>query len=220
MSMYLLLYNCIQFCGWCFFLAKVALDLIDSKSIEEIFSDTHIILEFCQYGAFLEIIHAILGIVKTRLLPTVMQISVRIFIVILLQFVPSSVSNGYLLIWFAWSSIEVVRYSFYALKLLQKDANSFNIPYFLTWCRYTFFIWLYPFGSTGEMMTIWNAQKDCSKYILWKNNDISISAAMLFYPLYILFIPTFICMYGYLFNLRKRVLYRLNNDNINIKKNE
>ena len=69
-------------------------------------------------------------------------------------------------------------------------------------------------------MTIWNAQKDCSKYILWKNNDISISAAMLFYPLYILFIPTFICMYGYLFNLRKRVLYRLNNDNINIKKNE
>ena len=219
MSMYLLLYNCIQFCGWCFFLAKVALDLIDSKSIEEIFSDTHIILEFCQYGAFLEIIHAILGIVKTRLLPTVMQISVRIFIVILLQFVPSSVSNGYLLIWFAWSSIEVVRYSFYALKLLQKDANSFNIPYFLTWCRYTFFIVLYPIGTAGEMMTIWNAQKDFSKYIIWGNNNFNISVSTLFYPLYILYIPALTFMYGYLFKQRKKVLSNLNNVNIKLKKN-
>ena len=219
MSMYLLLYNCIQFCGWCFFLAKVALDLIDSKSIEEIFSDTHIILEFCQYGAFLEIIHAILGIVKTRLLPTVMQISARIIIVILLQFVPSSVSNGYLLIWFAWSSIEVVRYSFYTLKLLQKDANSFNIPYFLTWCRYTFFIVLYPIGTAGEMMTIWNAQKDFSKYIIWGNNNFNISVSTLFYPLYILYIPALTFMYGYLFKQRKKVLSNLNNDNIKLKKN-
>ena len=219
MSMYLLLYNCIQFCGWCFFLAKVALDLIASKSIKEIFSDTHIILEFCQYGAFLEIIHAILGIVKTRLLPTVMQISVRIFIVILLQFVPSSVSNGYLLIWFAWSSIEVVRYSFYALKLLQKDTNSFNIPYFLTWCRYTFFIVLYPIGTAGEMMTIWNAQKDFSKYIIWENNNFNISVSTLFYPLYILYFPALTFMYGYLFKQRKKVLSNLNNDNIKLKKN-
>ena len=219
MSLYLILYNCIQFCGWCFFLAKVALDLIASKSIEEIFSDTHIILEFCQYGAFLEIIHAILGIVKTRLLPTVMQISVRIFIVILLQFVPSSVSNGYLLIWFAWSSIEVVRYSFYALKLLQKDANSFNIPYFLTWCRYTFFIVLYPIGTAGEMMTIWNAQKDFSKYIIWGNNNFNISVSTLFYPLYILYFPALTFMYGYLFKQRKKVLSNLNNDNIKLKKN-
>ena len=219
MSMYLLLYNCIQFCGWCFFLAKVALDLIASKSIKEIFSDTHIILEFCQYGAFLEIIHAILGIVKTRLLPTVMQISVRIFIVILLQFVPSSVSNGYLLIWFAWSSIEVVRYSFYALKLLQKDTNSFNIPYFLTWCRYTFFIVLYPIGTAGEMMTIWNAQKDLSKYIIWGNNNFNISVSTLFYPLYILYFPALTFMYGYLFKQRKKVLSNLNNDNIKLKKN-
>ena len=222
MSLYLILYNFIQFCGWCFFFSKVTLDLIASKSIQEIYADTHIILECCQYFSFLEIIHAIFGMVKTRLLPTIIQISIRIFIVLLLHFFPSALTYGFLIICFSWSSIEIVRYSFYVLKLIKKDSNSFNIPYFLTWCRYTFFIWLYPIGSIGEMMTLWNAQKDCSKYILWKNNDISITAAIFFYPLYILFIPTFISMYGYLFNLRKKVLYRLNNVNINIniKKNE
>ena len=140
MSLYLILYNFIQFCGWCFFFSKVTLDLIASKQIQEIYADTHIILECCQYGAFLEIIHAVFGIVNSRLLPTIIQISIRIFIVFLLQFFPSALTYGFLIICFAWSSIEIVRYSFYVLKLIKKDSNSFNIPYFLTWCRYTFFI--------------------------------------------------------------------------------
>ena len=130
-----------------------------------------IILECFQLGAFLEIMHAILGIVKTRILPTTMQISSRIFIVLILHNFPSALSYGYLLIYFAWSSIEIVRYSYYTLNLVKKDFCNFKIPYFLIWCRYTFFIWLYPIGTIGEIITIWNAQKDISKYILWKNND-------------------------------------------------
>ena len=220
MSIYLLLYNLIQFFGWCCFFYKVTLGLINSKPLQEIFSNTHIILECCQYGAFLEIIHAIIGIVKTSILPTTLQISVRIAIVVLLQFIPGSLSYGYLLIYFAWSSIEMVRYIYYALNLIKKDFNNFNIPYLLIWCRYSFFVVLYPIGTAGEMMTIWNSQKHFSKYILWKNKDFSISVAELFYPLYILYIPALIFMYGYLFKQRKKVLNRLYYDKIKIKKNE
>ena len=219
MSIYLFLYNFIQLCGWSFFFFRGVLNLINFNSLQEMYSNTHIILECCQYGAFLEIIHAITGIVKTSILSTSIQIIGRISIVLLLQFVPVEVSYGYLIIFFAWSSIEIVRYSYYILNLIKKNYSNFNIPYLLIWCRYTFFIVLYPIGSFGEMLIIYNAQKYFNKIILWKNNVFNIYVGNLFYPIYILFLPGLIFMYGYLFKQRKKVLNRLNN-NIKMKKNE
>ena len=219
MSIYLFLYNFIQLCGWSFFFFRGVLNLINYNSLQEMYSNTHIILECCQYGAFLEIIHAITGIVKTSILSTSIQIIGRISIVLLLQFVPVEVSYGYLIIFFAWSSIEIVRYSYYILNLIKKNFSNFNIPYLLIWCRYTFFIVLYPIGSFGEMLIIYNAQKYFNKIILWKNNAFNIYVGNLFYPIYILFLPGLIFMYGYLFKQRKKVFNRLNN-NIKMKKNE
>ena len=219
MSIYLFLYNFIQLCGWSFFFFRGVLNLINFNSLQEMYSNTHIILECCQYGAFLEIIHAITGIVKTSILSTSIQIIGRISIVLLLQFVPVEISYGYLIIFFAWSSIEIVRYSYYILNLIKKNFSNFNIPYLLIWCRYTFFIVLYPIGSFGEMLIIYNAQKYFNKIILWKNNVFNIYVGNLFYPIYILFLPSLIFMYGYLFKQRKKVFNRLNN-NIKAKKNE
>ena len=219
MSIYLFLYNFIQLCGWSFFFFRGVLNLINFNSLQEMYSNTHIILECCEYGAFLEIIHAITGIVKTSILSTSIQIIGRISIVLLLQFVPVEVSYGYLIIFFAWSSIEIVRYSYYILNLIKKNYSNFNIPYLLIWCRYTFFIVLYPIGSFGEMLIIYNAQKYFNKIILWKNNAFNIYVGNLFYPIYILFLPGLIYMYGYLFKQRKKVFNRLNN-NIKMKKNE
>ena len=219
MSIYLFLYNFIQLCGWSFFFFRGVLNLINFNSLQEMYSNTHIILECCQYGAFLEIIHAITGIVKTSILSTSIQIIGRISIVLLLQFVPVEISYGYLIIFFAWSSIEIVRYSYYILNLIKKNFSNFNIPYLLIWCRYTFFIVLYPIGSFGEMLIIYNAQKYFNKIILWKNNAFNIYVGNLFYPIYILFLPSLIFMYGYLFKQRKKVFNRLNN-NIKMKKNE
>ena len=219
MSIYLFLYNFIQLCGWSFFFFRGVLNLINFNSLQEMYSNTHIILECCQYGAFLEIIHAITGIVKTSILSTSIQIIGRISIVLLLQFVPVEISYGYLIIFFAWSSIEIVRYSYYILNLIKKNYSNFNIPYLLIWCRYTFFIVLYPIGSFGEMLIIYNAQKYFNKIILWKNNAFNIFVGNLFYPIYILFLPSLIFMYGYLFKQRKKVFNRINN-NIKAKKNE
>ena len=220
MSRYLFVYNFIQLCGWCLFISKVSYYLINSIPLQEIYLNTHIILECCQYGAFLEIIHAILGIVKSNIFATSIQILGRITIVIILQFFPSSVSYGYFLLSFGWSIIELVRYLYYILSLVQKDFSNFNIPYLLIWCRYSFFVVLYPIGVSGEIITTWNAKKDFSKYILWKNHDFKLTLSDMVYPAYILYIPSLIFLYGYLFKQRKKVLNRLNDVNIKMKKIE
>ena len=216
-SLYLILYNFLQLCGWSCFFLKVTNYLINSKSVQEIYSSTHLILECCQYGAFLEIIHSIIGLVKSSIFATSIQIIGRIIIVVILQFFQSAVSQGYFLIYFAWSIVEIVRYTYYIMNLLQKDFFKFNIPYILIWCRYSFFVVLYPIGVSGEMITVWNAKKDFNKYILYQTDKYTFTAADLIYPIWIFYIPALIYLYGYLFKQRKKVLNRLNNE-IKLKK--
>ena len=221
-SLYLILYNIIQLLGWSFFFLKVTNDLIISKSIEEIYLNSHKILEFCQYGAFLEIIHSFIGIVNSSFFITSIQIIGRILIVIILQFFQNAISKGYLLIYFAWSLVEIIRYTYYILSLFQKEINIFNIPYIIIWCRYSFFIILYPIGISGEMITVWNAKKDFNKYIIYQNDKYTFTVANLIYPIWILYIPALIFLYSYLFKQRKKVLNRLNikDKDIKIKKNK
>lgn len=52
--------------------------------------------------------------------------------------------------------VEVVRYSFYALHILG------SVPTGLLWCRYSFFILLYPLGASGELFIIWRALPEVS----------------------------------------------------------
>ena len=216
-SVYLILYNFLQLCGWSCFFFRVTNYLINSKSLQEIYSNSHLILECCQYGAFLEIIHSIIGLVKSSIFATSIQIIGRIIIVVILQFFQSAVSQGYFLIYFAWSIVEIVRYTYYIMNLLQKDFVKFNIPYILIWCRYSFFVVLYPIGVSGEMITVWNAKKDFNKYILYQTDKYTFTAADLIYPIWIFYIPALIYLYGYLFKQRRKVLNRLNNE-IKLKK--
>ncbi|CAF1313985.1 unnamed protein product [Adineta steineri] len=62
-------------------------------------------------------------------------------------------SIGILLAVTAWSITEIIRYGYYALNLFQTS------PQLLTWCRYSFFIVLYPLGVTGELVTIVKAMR-------------------------------------------------------------
>ena len=103
------------------------------------------------------------------------------------------------------------------MSLLQKEYGKFNIPYIIIWCRYSFFIILYPIGVSGEMITVWNAKKDFSKYIIWNSDKLTITFANLIYPVWILYIPALIFLYGYLFKQRKKVLGRLNTNDIKIR---
>ena len=57
----------------------------------------------------------------------------------------------------AWSSIEVFRYPFYALRVFKVDI------YPITWARYTLFYPLYPLGGFSEAMVLLTASNEFAK---------------------------------------------------------
>lgn len=54
--------------------------------------------------------------------------------------------------YYSWSLVEVPRYLFYLLKLV-----NIKVPTWLLFLRYNLFYVLYPLGMAGEIMTIVNA---------------------------------------------------------------
>ena len=103
----------------------------------------------------LEIIHPILGMVRASPGSTAIQVFSRILVASIMNMADiSKDKEDWYGIFFpacfivAWSVTETIRYSFFGLNLL-------NIEFWpLKWCRYTFFILLYPLGVTGELGTI------------------------------------------------------------------
>ena len=98
----------------------------------------------------LEVIHPILGMVRADPVSTGIQVFSRILLASVMNLSDVSLVNTLFPACFivAWSVTETIRYSFFGLNLL-------NIELWpLKWCRYTFFILLYPLGVTGELGSI------------------------------------------------------------------
>lgn len=114
-----------------------------------------ILLNIAQGAALLEVFHALMKWVKSPVVTTFIQVSSRIFILILINFLfahdfPEYFGlNGLHLAIFAWSFTEIVRYSYYLSLLYKKTIH------LLTFSRYTFFIVLYPIGVIGELMILY-----------------------------------------------------------------
>merc|ERR1719427_2156525 len=100
-----------------------------------------------QTAAILEIIHTVLGIVRSNVVLTTIQVFSRVFIVwgILIQVEESRDCIGFAMLLTAWTITEIIRYSYYTFGLFD------SVPYLLMWLRYTLFIFLYPLGVTGEI---------------------------------------------------------------------
>ncbi|GAM27175.1 hypothetical protein SAMD00019534_103500, partial [Acytostelium subglobosum LB1] len=152
-KIYLLAYNSVQFAGWSYILALLAMHANNAGWTSEAFNGvwdtvgTWVI--YFQFAAVLEILHSLIGIVKTPAATTFVQVFSRVACVTLAIYVPPVHNHWVLtLMLVSWSITEVVRYAFYALSLI--DA----VPYFLGWLRYTLFIVLYPSGVSGETGTI------------------------------------------------------------------
>jgi very-long-chain (3R)-3-hydroxyacyl-CoA dehydratase len=106
---------------------------------------------------------------------------------------------------FAWATTEIIRYSFYALKIY--DA----CPYFLVWLRYTTFYILYPIGVSSELLCLYFR----SQYI-YEKRPYSISLpnkynwsfdSFWLIPLVcIAYIFVFPMLYGHMISQRKKTL--------------
>lgn len=108
------------------------------------------IVKILTYTQLLETIHPILGLVPGGPFMPFFQVIGRLFVNFFLADptirIDSAPYAHYLFI--VWSSIEIFRYSYYALRV-------FNVEiYAITWCRYTLFIPLYPMGGFSEAQIV------------------------------------------------------------------
>ncbi len=105
----------------------------------------------------------------------------------------------------SWALVEVPRYLFYALSLL--DA----VPYPLFWLRYSLFAVLYPTGITGELGCMY-----CALFHLWGRaqsvQDLS-SKHLILLALILLVIVTYVpgspTMYKHMLKTRRKQFQEL-----------
>jgi very-long-chain (3R)-3-hydroxyacyl-CoA dehydratase len=119
--------------------------------------------KWVQTAATMEVVHSLVGFVRSPVQTTAMQVASRLYLVwgVADRFAevrsPSAALRYHLTInkqaqnsplyatmVLSWSLTEVIRYSFYAVGLLGIE------PGFLLWLRYTTFYLLYPTGAGSE----------------------------------------------------------------------
>jgi very-long-chain (3R)-3-hydroxyacyl-CoA dehydratase len=77
----------------------------------------------------------------------------------------------------AWSSTEIIRYTFFAWKL-----GGSNPPYWLQWLRYSAFIVLYPIGISSELYEVYLAGTGPARALLppWVVTAAMVSIAVIY----------------------------------------
>lgn len=147
------------------------------------------------FNAVMETGHVITGLVKSPLATIGLQFSARLLITAgIAHKVPESPGNShfaaFVTLSLAWSITEIIRYGFYLLKLTRSD-----VPYQLTWLRYTAFYVLYPAGLFSE------------SYVVYLTLD-SVLKNYRYFLLFALtaYIPGFLKLYSYMIGQRRKVL--------------
>ncbi|MBP6732960.1 MAG: protein tyrosine phosphatase-like domain-containing protein [Chitinophagales bacterium] len=150
---YLAAYNLVAFLFWGAFGISFLLSLTTNGSWW-LDRNTLLLLNIAQGMAILEVIHALLKWVKSPVGSTTAQVASRLLVLVIIDLHHTVMGYpglgrdvfvfGFMLITFAWTVTELIRYSFYFFTLFDKQ------PSILLWMRYSFFIVLYPLGVTGE----------------------------------------------------------------------
>ncbi|KAJ2482916.1 hypothetical protein IWW56_000758 [Coemansia sp. RSA 2131] len=153
---YLVAYNAASFVGWGYVLVQTVLYLLDhGTDLSGLFDRIGYPLICVQTGAVLEVVHSLVGLVRSGVLTALMQVYSRLLLVwgtlYMFDYPEIRASPALVLMVFAWSITECVRYSHYTLSLLDIEVPA------LLYLRYTLFYVLYPAGVTGELLEMWAA---------------------------------------------------------------
>ncbi|KAF5835920.1 tyrosine phosphatase-like protein [Dunaliella salina] len=160
---YLLLYNAASCGGWAYVLyITLLITCMKNGSSQDVYQEVEIPLKLVQTAAVLEVLHSAVGLVRSPVAITAMQVASRLWILWgILAPVPGPTTGGGIVLGevggfrlqlglvtllVAWGISEVIRYGFFALKELLG-----YVPYFAMWLRYTGFIVLYPMGVASEL---------------------------------------------------------------------
>lgn len=165
--MWLIGYNLLSGCLWSFVLLNViATHISFGFDFYRTFQLTHWWTTIIQCFAVVEIYNSAMGIVRSPILTTTMQVLSRLLVVIgvwtIVPYAPNNYSYAYLTVHIAWSLSEVIRYYYYAQHLISqqtqiKGQTPNKVSPLLLWLRYNAFIILYPLGITSELIMIWSA---------------------------------------------------------------
>lgn len=181
-------------------------------------------LVFAQSLAVLEIVHALLGLVRSSVTTTVMQVFSRLQLVWLLfpSVAASRESVALLSCVGAWSCAELLRFPFFAvqqllqlIELMRKETAPLEVPVLLKWLRYSGFTVLYPIGITSEVICM------CSSLATLRGSSVfahyptpmpnRLNFEMSLYWSYLillgLYIPGSVQLYSHMLKQRRKYLY-------------
>ncbi|XP_004509686.1 very-long-chain (3R)-3-hydroxyacyl-CoA dehydratase PASTICCINO 2A-like [Cicer arietinum] len=205
--LYYTFYNWTTFFGWARVLYIVLKTLMELGH-EHVYSAVEKPLLVSQTAAVLEVLHGLVGMVRSPITATFPQIGSRIFLIwgILWSF-PESRSHvlvSPLLI--SWSIAEISRFAFFGFK----EAAGLT-PSCLLWLRYSAFTILYPAGIFCEIGLIYVALpfiKESEKYCIRMPNKWNLSFNYFYSSIVILgmYIPGSPHMYRYMLARRRKVL--------------
>ncbi|XP_052162767.1 very-long-chain (3R)-3-hydroxyacyl-CoA dehydratase PASTICCINO 2A-like isoform X1 [Oryza glaberrima] len=151
--LYLSLYNWIVFIGWVQVSWFMILALL-KNGYDAVYAAVEQHLLFAQTAAIMEILHSIVGLVRSPVPSTVLQVTGRLFMIwgILWSFPETHSHILVTSLIICWCITEVTRYSFYGMK------ESFGFtPSWLFWLRYSTFIVCFPVGMVCEVVLIYIA---------------------------------------------------------------
>jgi very-long-chain (3R)-3-hydroxyacyl-CoA dehydratase len=214
-STYLLAYNALSFTLWGTILGRAIFlipTLFAHDKLHGLYDALFPLVKPTQTLALLEIVHALVGLVRASPLTTGMQVASRLLLVwgVLAKY-PDLVSTtntwgrpasglpyadlaftGMIL---AWSITEVIRYGYFVYTL----GISPRLPSWLTWLRYNTFFVLYPVGISSECALIWMAMTPAHKQ--------KEGAMEMFYKLVLaIYVPGSYILYTHMMAQRKKVM--------------
>ncbi|XP_064597266.1 very-long-chain (3R)-3-hydroxyacyl-CoA dehydratase 2-like [Liolophura sinensis] len=203
---YLTAYNVAQTLGWSALMLSISSNLL-TRGYQTLYEENEMLLKAFQTAAILEVVHCAIGIVRSNVLLTAVQVASRVFLVWgIVHTVPQTQTNfGVLMLLLAWTVTEIIRYSFYTFQLVG------HVPYVIKWMRYTFFIVLYPLGVTGELLCIYSALpivKSSGIYSISLPNRANMSFNYFYFLIAIMlsYIPIFPQLYFHMIHQRKKML--------------
>uniref|UniRef100_UPI0037E7BBD5 very-long-chain (3R)-3-hydroxyacyl-CoA dehydratase isoform X1 n=1 Tax=Semicossyphus pulcher TaxID=241346 RepID=UPI0037E7BBD5 len=151
-SGFLFVYNLVQFLGfsWIFVNMTVRLFIFGRDSLYDTFHTISDVMFFCQILAAVEVLNAAFGVVRTGVIPTLIQVVGRNFILFIIFGSLEEMHNQPVVffVFYLWSAIEIFRYPFYMLGCFNTEWKT------LTWLRYTIWIPLYPLGVIAEAVAV------------------------------------------------------------------
>ncbi|XP_026388328.1 very-long-chain (3R)-3-hydroxyacyl-CoA dehydratase PASTICCINO 2-like [Papaver somniferum] len=204
---YLTIYNWTIFIGW-FQVLYMALMTLKESGHEHVYNAVEKPLLLAQTAAIMEILHGLVGLVRSPITATLPQIGSRLFVTwgILWSFPETRTHVLVSSLVISWSITEIIRYSFFGTK----EALGFA-PSWLLWLRYSTFLVLYPTGITSEVGLIYIGLqyiKGSEKYCIRMPNQFNFSFDYFYAAIIALgiYVPGSPHMYQYMLGQRKKAL--------------